>query len=84
MEVGEATVQSQPYCNKLGSGFDCYWTSPNNELRHRQMQHSVWLPEENLGGNVRARPACLATPGGQRIDCFAEGPANTFHHLAFD
>lgn len=83
-EIGDPTVQSQPYCNKLGSGFDCYWTSPDNELRRRQRDHAVWLPEEDLGGNVRARPACVATPGGQRIDCFAEGPDNTLHHLAYD
>jgi hypothetical protein len=43
LEVGPATVQSQPYCNKLGSGFDCYWTSPDFELRRLQKDHGVWL-----------------------------------------
>ena len=84
LETGSATVQSQPYCNKLGSGFDCYWTSSANELWHREQQHGVWLAEEDLGGTVTARPECLATPGGQRIDCFVQGTDNTLHHRAFD
>ena len=89
LETGSATVQSQPYCNKLGSGFDCYWTSPTaptsrNELWHREQQHGVWLAEEDLGGTVTARPECLATPGGQRIDCFVQGTDNTLRHRAFD
>ena len=95
LETGSATVQSQPYCNKLGSGFDCYWTSPSptpqqpsqqNELWHREQQHGVWLAEEDLGGTgtVTARPECLATPGGQRIDCFVQGTDNTLRHRAFD
>jgi hypothetical protein len=92
LETGSATVQSQPYCNKLGSGFDCYWTSSANELWHREQQHGVWLAEEDLGGTVTARPECLATPGGQRIDCFVqsfERPStpitpSTLRHRAFD
>lgn len=87
LEVGDKTLQSQPYCNELGSGFDCYWTSPpaaGGELRRRQLDHSTWRPEENLGGAVKFRPECLATPGGQRIDCFAQGTDNTLHHRAFD
>jgi hypothetical protein len=70
--VGEATVQSQPYCIRLGSGFDCYYTSPSSDLRRRQMVGDVWQ-EEILGGPVRARPECLANPGGQRIECYVQG-----------
>lgn len=86
LEVGDATVRSQPYCNKLGSGFDCYWTTPpaTSDLRRRQFDHGTWLAEEDLGGDVQARPECLATPGGQRIDCFVQGRDNTLHHRAFD
>src|SRR4051812_31819623 len=84
LETGSATVQSQPYCNKLGSGFDCYWTSSANELWHHQQQHGVWLAEEDLGGPVLARPECLATRGGQWIDCFVQGTDNPLRHRAFD
>lgn len=81
---GEATVQSQPYCNELKSGFDCYWTSAANTLVRRRTDHAVWLPEEDLGGAVRARPECLATPGGQRIDCFVQGVDNTLQRRSWD
>jgi hypothetical protein len=89
LPAGSATVQSQPYCNRLGSGFDCYWTTPAtgehaNELHRMRLDHGLWLPEEELEGNVRARPECLATPGGQRIDCFAQGTSSTLQHRAFD
>jgi hypothetical protein len=90
LEVGEATVRSQPYCNKLGSGFDCYWTTPLaiNDLRRRQLVNGTWLPEENLAGSVQARTECLATPSGQRIDCFVQGIEgennDTLQHLVFD
>jgi hypothetical protein len=90
LEVSDPTVQSQPYCNKLGSGFDCYWTtSPaTNDLRRQQLVNGTWLPEENLAGSVQARPECLATPGGQRIDCFVQGfgpeQNNKLQHLVFD
>lgn len=92
--VGDPTVQSQPYCNKLRSGFDCYWTSSDGQLRRRQRDHGVWLPEENLGRpldpdtgvgiNVTARPECLANPGGQRIDCFVQGVDNKLWRRTFD
>jgi hypothetical protein len=84
LEAGSPTVQSQPYCNKLGSGFDCYWTSPAHELWRARRDHGTWLAAEDLGGSVTARPECLATPGGQRIDCFARGTDNTLQHRAFD
>jgi hypothetical protein len=83
-------VQSQPYCNKLGSGFDCYWitSAATNDLRRQQLVNGTWLPEENLAGSVQARPECLATPGGQRIDCFVQGfgpeQNNKLQHLVFD
>lgn len=79
--VGVGPVQSRPYCNPLGSGFDCYWTTPHSdavpgELWRRQFGVSGWLPAESLGrppGGVQMQPVCLAQPGGQHIDCFVRG-----------
>lgn len=67
------SVQSQPYCNRLGSGFDCYWTSPAGELWRSGGDETSWSAPENLGGSIRLRPVCLAAPGAPRIDCFAQG-----------
>ena len=64
------------------------YPAATNDLRRRQLVNGTWLPEENLAGSVQARPECLATPGGQRIDCFVQGfgpeQNNKLQHLVFD
>ncbi len=71
---------SQPYCNKLGGGFDCYWTSPSpGELWRSGGDETAWSAPENLSAGsavrIQLRPVCLAKPGAPRIDCFALGAA---------
>jgi hypothetical protein len=81
--VGEGTVMSQPYCAKLGSGFDCFYTSPAGDLRRRQLVRGVWQGEATLGGPARARPECLADPGGHDTACYVQGGTgdNTLRRL---
>jgi hypothetical protein len=47
----------------------------------RVRQGGVWQAEQDLGGTIQQKPACILNGG--RKDCFARGLDNTLQQKSF-
>ena len=71
--VGCGRVGSSPDCLRVGADLHCFVATPTGSLAVRTHRAGTWLAWQDLGGQVKDRPACRSSDG-RRLDCVVLGP----------